>query len=102
MSRVLLPHEHDRLPAEWIHLSHSHPASNSSVWPASNRLVLFHCEGETMVARRFRIGTCTPLDDLASRFSFSFADNSHLSGPYPPTAWMPLTAVKKPSQYGYR
>lgn len=95
MARVLSEQEHDRLFAEWVRLDHSLIGSDRNVWPATSRWVLFHFEGETFPARRFRIGSCSPLDALASRFHFVMADHSLVAGPYPPTAWMPLTALRR-------
>jgi hypothetical protein len=99
MPKILTERDHDSLHAEWIHLDHSLVGSANNVWPASNRWVLFHFEGETFPGKRFRIGTCTPLDANASRFHFNMADNTMVAGPYPPTAWMPLTSVKRTRRY---
>lgn len=99
MPKILTEREHDLLHAEWIYLDHSLFGSGSNVWPASTRWVLFHFEGETFPGRRFRIGTCSPLDANSSRFQFIMADKSMVANPYPPTAWMPLTSVKRMRGY---
>ena len=99
MAKILTEREHDSLHAEWIHLDHTLVGSGKNIWPASSRWVLFYFADETFTGRRFRIGTCSPLDTSASRFHFNMADNSIVAGPYPPTAWMPLTAIKQVRRY---
>ena len=99
MAKILTEREYDSRYAEWVHLDHTLIGSAKNVWPPSSRWVLFHFEGEAISGRRFRIGTCTPLDTSASKFHFNMADNSMVAGPYPPTAWMPLTAIKRTRSY---
>ena len=93
MSKVLSEPEYDKLLAAWIHVT-PHDTHGANVWPPKNRTVLFHCEGETFVYRRFRLGTCTVLNLATAQVQFSFLDTQGM-GPYPVTAWMPLTAVPK-------
>ena len=93
MTKILLSNEYQKMPAKWMHLSYDYPKSSENIRPPSNVWVLFHFAQETMIGRKFRIGTFICLDLAAGRFSFTVPDGSAL---YPPTAWMPLTFVVCP------
>lgn len=92
--KILLPHEYQRLPANWVHVSSQYPELQSNIWPPANTLVMLHFANELRPAYKFCLGYCVCLDSNLGRFDFNIPPYGFcaLSAP---TAWMPLTFIER-------